>query len=68
MTSLEIVKRIKAHKGKIQVLVLFGEDIAYIYAEKQDLIRHFTQDPSTADTETGVSFRVQDSEAFIEKY
>jgi glycerol kinase len=43
MTGKEIARLVKAHKGKVSIPALFGNDAPYIYAEKQDLIDHFAR-------------------------
>lgn len=63
MTGKELVKAIRAHRGKVSVPVLFGNDAPYIYAEKADLMRHFE---GYGDNETGCEFRNNDGDAYVD--
>jgi hypothetical protein len=63
MTGKEIAKAIKAHKGKVSIPALFGNDAPYIYAEKQDLVDHFSR---MGDNETGCEFRNSNGDAFVD--
>jgi hypothetical protein len=63
MTGKEIAGLVKAHKGKVSVPALFGNDAPYIYAEKQDLIDHFARQ---GNQETGCEFRNNDGDAFVD--
>lgn len=66
MTGNEIIKHIRAYKGKVHVSANIGaEDDYYIVAEKQDLIRHFRR--FFKDEETGMEFRISENGAFIDR-
>ncbi len=62
MTGTEIARAIRNYKGKVSIPALFGANVPYIYAEKQDLIQHFAV---IGNEETGLVFRAADGDAHI---
>lgn len=62
MTGTEIARAIRNYKGKVSIPAMFGADVPYIYAEKQDLIQHFA---AIGDVETGLMFCADEGDAHI---
>ena len=62
MTGTEIARAIRNYKGKVSIPAVFGANVPYIYAEKQDLIHYFA---AIGDEETGLVFRADDGDAHI---
>ncbi len=66
MTGNEIIKHIRAYKGKVYVAaILSREDDYYIVAQKKDLINHFER--FFRDEESGMEFRTSVNGAFIDR-
>jgi len=63
MTGSEIAKAIKAHRGKVSVRAVLGDDSPYLFAEKQSLFDHFQR---AGNSETGVALNIECGYAFIE--
>ena len=64
MTGNELVRRIRAHRGKINIPMVVYEDVEYVYAEKRDLMRYFG---SFGERETNSQWRIgADGEAYID--
>jgi hypothetical protein len=65
MTGNEIVRKVRSHRGKVQMPVLFAQDTVYMYVEKADIIDRFKR---YGDTECEMEFHVDaDGDAYIDR-
>lgn len=62
MTGTEITRAIRNYRGKVSIPSLFGANVPYIYAEKQDLIQYFA---AIGDEETGLVLRSDNGDAHL---
>jgi hypothetical protein len=64
MTGNEIVRKVRAHRGKVQMPVLFPNDTVYMYVEKADIIDRFKR---YGNEDSEMVFEIRGEDAYIDR-